>query len=147
MVQPSVVIDEGVPLDETLLLPIQEMIEKAGNARVIIKFKEDRRNIPEQATSLKELGFEQTAAVDAEGMIAGFIDDAVFDALKRNREVAGVYLDTGFSVLLQESLPLIRYDEALSEFGLTGEGIRICLLDTGVDASVVGFCERRWRSL
>jgi parallel beta-helix repeat protein len=44
-----------------------------------------------------------------------------------------IYLDTPVQALLNDSIPLIRADEAAKDFNLSGQGIAICLLDTGVD--------------
>ncbi|MCX8197244.1 MAG: S8 family serine peptidase, partial [Candidatus Micrarchaeota archaeon] len=44
-----------------------------------------------------------------------------------------IYEDKIVTAALADSIPLVRGDVARSEFGLDGEGIAICLLDTGVD--------------
>ncbi len=44
-----------------------------------------------------------------------------------------IYLDTPVQALLNDSIPLIRADEAAEDFNLSGQGIAVCLLDTGVD--------------
>jgi len=47
--------------------------------------------------------------------------------------------DQQVSVLLTDSENIIRSTDAKSEFSLTGQGKKICIIDTGVDSSVVAY--------
>ncbi|MFH1221489.1 MAG: S8 family serine peptidase, partial [Candidatus Micrarchaeota archaeon] len=50
-----------------------------------------------------------------------------------------IYLDRQMAVALSDALPLMGIDKAQSELNLSGEGIGVCLLDTGVDDGNVDF--------
>ncbi len=127
--------------DSIILLPesVKTALDEYGEARVIIRFNEQMKDDSTELTrKLKEAGFETTVELDSRGIVAGVLDKEVFDTIKDSMDLE-VFSDEPFEVLLEESLPLIHFDEAVQEFNVTGEGIRICILDTGVDDSVVNF--------
>ena len=57
-----------------------------------------------------------------------------FDELVNNRQVMSVNLDIIGSISLDDSTPLINSDEVWS-LGYTGSGIKVCVIDSGVNAS------------
>ncbi|HEC81338.1 MAG TPA: hypothetical protein ENI42_02780, partial [Thermoplasmatales archaeon] len=123
-----------VPVD------VAKQVLRTGKARVIIRYRDtmedDFFNYTER---LKMKGFIVTQEFPEEGMVAGVVSYTVFQQLKKDSDIEEFITDRKFTVFLNESLPLIRFDEAEQEFGLTGEGVRICMLDTGVDSSVVSY--------
>ncbi|MDD5340376.1 MAG: S8 family serine peptidase, partial [Candidatus ainarchaeum sp.] len=63
------------------------------------------------------------------------------DSLAALIEAGGtkIHLDRPMDISLTESIPLIRADQARAAFGLTGAGMSVCLLDTGVNAAAPQF--------
>jgi len=57
------------------------------------------------------------------------------ERLERDRRVVAVQPDRGGHAATAESGPLIRMPEARAATGLAGRGVRVALLDTGVDTS------------
>ncbi|MEK6918125.1 MAG: S8 family serine peptidase [Nanoarchaeota archaeon] len=57
-------------------------------------------------------------------------------ALLQNVEIV---VDQPVSLLLTESEKIIRSIDVKNQFGLTGNGKKVCVIDTGVDSSVVGY--------
>lgn len=74
-----------------------------------------------------ERSFEATSAVvltlDAAGAIA----------LLERPEVRRLGIDGRVSAQLAEALPLVRLDDVQQDKGLTGDGVQIAILDTGID--------------
>jgi 6-phosphogluconolactonase (cycloisomerase 2 family) len=131
------------PTPHVVELPssVQADLENGRQTRVIIKFKQEntQTSFSEKTRSLEDAGFVKTAELPSEGYVAGTMDNSVFEQMKYSGDIATVYPDAHFEVLLNESLPLVHYHEALQEFHVTGKGIKICILDTGVDPAVVKY--------
>jgi hypothetical protein len=108
------------------------------SVRVMISLDKDG-SFKDQSAFLRDAGFVTTTEIASQKVVAGYMDKDVFDQIKTNQAIAGIYVDELFDVLLEESLPLIRYNETVQEFGLTGNGSTICILDTGVDPTVVPY--------
>ncbi len=117
---------------------IDSIISNNEPIQIIIKCK-DGENLTEKVTYLKSIGFVPTAEIESLGFIAGVIDKVVYDKIKFDSGLDDVYTDDGFTVLLNESLPLVRYNEAAQSFNVTGSGKKICIIDTGVDSSIVNY--------
>ncbi|MGV8168988.1 MAG: S8 family serine peptidase, partial [Candidatus Nanoarchaeia archaeon] len=83
---------------------------------------------------------ERALDSDSEAVIVGVPE---LLALNEAGVVEGVYLDRPVSLLVEESLDLIMFEEARNyalnnlSLVLDGSGSRICLVDTGVNPSVV----------
>jgi subtilisin family serine protease len=69
------------------------------------------------------------------------IDRAELDALRRDPRVQAVSIDTGGEGALHESVPLVRGDVVHAQ-GITGKGVTIAVLDTGIDANNADFAGR-----
>jgi subtilisin family serine protease len=72
---------------------------------------------------------------------AAEIDRSELDALRRDPRVLAVSLDTGGEGALLESIPLVRGDVVHAQ-GVTGKGVAIAVLDTGIDAHNADFAGR-----
>ncbi|HYH07276.1 MAG TPA: S8 family serine peptidase [Thermoanaerobaculia bacterium] len=72
---------------------------------------------------------------------AAEVDRAELDALRRDPRVQAVSLDTGGEGALHESVPLVRGDVVHAR-GITGKGVTIAVLDTGIDVSNADFAGR-----
>jgi len=128
--------------NEDLYLPpeIKGKIDQGEEVRVIIRLKEDsQENFNEKTSFLESMGFEKTAEIDSEKIVAGFIDKDTYEQIKQNDDVEAFYSDDKFEVLLKESLPIISFGKAFEEFGVTGKNKKICIIDTGVNSSLVNY--------
>ncbi len=56
-----------------------------------------------------------------------------------NSGASKIYLDTPVQEADYDSIPLMRADSAAAQFNLSGDGVTICLLDTGVDYNASQF--------
>ncbi|MCK4365653.1 MAG: DUF2341 domain-containing protein, partial [Thermoplasmatales archaeon] len=121
-----------------LPLQVAARVSHGENAQVIIRYK-DGRSFAEETSHLESLGFVPTTEISSKGLIAGTINKSIYEKIKYDSDILAVYPDENFTVLLDESLPLIRFDEAVEDFNVTGSGKKICILDTGVDASLVNY--------
>ena len=89
--------------------------------------------------SIRNLGLVDTTEFPDRNMIAGYATSSDFNNIKKSTDVEAAYLDYRFSLNLEESLPIVNFDKAYYEFGLTGSGKKICILDTGINNSVVNY--------
>ncbi|HDD56962.1 MAG TPA: hypothetical protein ENF43_00385, partial [Thermoplasmatales archaeon] len=111
-----------------------------GKARVIIRFRDSMEDdFANYTKRLKEKGFTVIREFPDKKMVAGMMNYSVFKWLKKDYDIEEILLDHRFTVFFNESLPLIRFDEVEENFSLTGKGIRICILDTGIDDSKVNY--------
>jgi len=117
---------------------VADIISLNENVQVIIQYNR-AINLTTGKMYLEQQGFVSTAEISSRGFIAGILSKSTFDNIKYNSDIISIYPDESFSVLLDESLPLIRHDEAVDEFNVTGAGKKICIIDTGVDPSIVNY--------
>jgi len=61
-------------------------------------------------------------------------EEAFFKLIQDNR-VEGVYYDYPLYLSLAESAPLINADDAWDTLGYTGNNVKVCVIDTGVDTT------------
>ena len=113
-------------------------LSEGESVRVMVSL-DDESSFNDQSDFLRDAGFEIRASIDAQKVVAGFMDKDVFDQIKTNPKIKDISVDEPYDILLEESLPLIRFNKTIDEFNVTGEGVTICLLDTGVDSSLVPY--------
>ncbi|MBI4148490.1 S8 family serine peptidase, partial [Candidatus Woesearchaeota archaeon] len=70
------------------------------------------------------------------------VSEAGFETLQSNPLIKGIYLDEDFAVSTQDSVPKIGAPLVWSDVGVTGEGVGVCVLDTGIDATHPAFQSR-----
>ncbi|MFP8958360.1 S8 family peptidase [Natrialbaceae archaeon A-CW3] len=123
----DLLIEQGYADDDVDGTPVIVMLEDA----------------PEVGT-LDLQGFEHTGSIDAIDAQAGVVTgDAGFDVATTDSDaIEGVYLDTTFEVELDESTDAVRVGDARDAFDVTGEGVQIAVLDTGIDANHPDFGDR-----
>ena len=113
-------------------------IRQGNRSRVIIKLK-NKQLQNEYESLLKNAGFTKTADLEKTGMIAGYLNLDSYNAIKYSDDIESIYIDRPYQTLLSESLPNIRLEKALQTFDVTGNNIRICILDSGINSSVVNY--------
>lgn len=92
------------------------------------------RKIQDKVLSeLNEDEFELIARFEVTNGIAGTITKEGFEELKENKYVESIYMDRIVYAALAESRPLIKADMVERRYHVTGEGVTVCVLDTGVD--------------
>ncbi|HEC80870.1 MAG TPA: hypothetical protein ENI42_00375, partial [Thermoplasmatales archaeon] len=124
----------------TVSIDVGKQVLHTGKARVIIRYRDSMEDdFLNYTKRLKDKGFVVTQEFPDQNMVAGVMSYSVFEQLKKDNDIEAFITDHKFTVFLNESLPLIRFNEAEENLGLTGRGIKICMLDTGVDPSVVNY--------
>ncbi|MCX6666057.1 MAG: S8 family serine peptidase, partial [Euryarchaeota archaeon] len=118
---------------------IEKTLKQDGKVRVIIRFEEQQKNFSECIASLEQVGFKKTAEAQSTSFVAGVVDQFTLEEIQKNQNITGVYLDKQYMVFLEKSLPLIQLPQTIQEFQVTGKGIKICMLDTGVDPALVNY--------
>ena len=92
------------------------------------------RKIQDKVLSeLSEDEFELIAKFEVTNGLAGSITKEGFEELKENKYVDSIYMDRVVYAALAESRPLIKADMVERRYHVTGEGVTVCVLDTGVD--------------
>jgi len=135
--QRSLLIHHRLP---TISIDVGKQIVKTGESFVMIKFRESMiDDYDENVVSIKNLGLINTAELRDWNMIAGYALGNVYNDIKKSPDVEEIYLDYKFSAMLDESLDIINFPEAYNDFGLTGAGIKICIIDTGIDDFFVNY--------
>ena len=122
----------GLPID------IASKVSKNQKAKVIIEYKEGN-SFENKLSELRDIGFEETAEVESEGLIAGYINNSIYEKIKYDNEIIQFHEDQNYTTFLEDGLALINFNESFEKFGLTGEGKKICIIDTGVDSSIVDY--------
>ena len=127
--------------NDGLVIPdfVNDKFERGENVRVIIKLVDlgGEGHLSENSFSLEKTGFIKKAHISSKNLLAGVVNKSSFEKIKDEINIDSIYYDESFSILLDESLPLIGYNETFEEFGLTGENIKVCILDTGVNSDIV----------
>lgn len=83
--------------------------------------------------AIAEAAFTPTYRYATVAGFAGLATDAGLAALRAHPDVAAVALDTPIHAATLESALLIRAPQARAEFGVTGKGINVAILDSGID--------------
>ncbi len=78
-------------------------------------------------------GFKVKYVYDQLGGFAGTATKEAVDSLKNNDKVDYIALDQLAKANLMESRPIIQADAVQSNYGITGKGVGVCHLDTGVN--------------
>ncbi|MCD6381419.1 MAG: hypothetical protein J7L43_00370, partial [Candidatus Aenigmarchaeota archaeon] len=132
---------QGKPLDYSVFRPlnikiarisqdVEDELRAKGSAETIIKVSSDK----DKQELLSKFGGEELS----DDLVKVKITENDAKQLSYFSSVDYVYPDYQTKVL-GDYLSQIKYQEALNEFNLTGKGIKICILDTGVNKSVVPY--------
>ncbi|HLC78482.1 MAG TPA: S8 family serine peptidase, partial [Candidatus Nanoarchaeia archaeon] len=103
---------------------LDELLVK-DKIRVIIKTKPGAISVGEKLEGLEDYEFVE-------------LDEFNLELLDEN-EIDEIVIDQPVSALISESESIIRSLDVRNEFGLSGLGKKICIIDTGVDGSVTPY--------
>ncbi len=84
-------------------------------------------------SSVSPHDFKVTHRYHAVAGMVGEVTPQGLEALRRHPNVQAVDVDMPVQATLDRSAAFIRATEVWSQFGLTGQGVNVALLDTGVD--------------
>ncbi|MFH1326984.1 MAG: S8 family serine peptidase [archaeon] len=102
---------------------INKLLESDKKIKVILKTKKDQKSLGKKLRNL-----------DYEVMELSFLElEALGD------EVEEIIIDEPINMFVTESDEIIKSNLVRNEFGLTGNGKSICIIDTGVDPLVVSY--------
>lgn len=126
--------------------PVRDVIEQARvtneEVPVIVKFRSEqskwairtRSDVTSTLTIKQDYHLIPATALSA--------DLASLDRLSDADEVEVIWLDEPVSILLDVSTPLIRAPYVWEHLGYQGEGVTICVIDTGIDGDHPDFAGR-----
>jgi len=86
------------------------------------------------ADSLESLGVTIRHSYSIIPGVAALVNENLIEQIKSNPNVQGVYEDIPVRAFMDDSVPQIRAD-LVNSAGITGSGVRVCIVDTGVDDS------------
>ncbi|KKQ16560.1 MAG: Peptidase S8/S53 [Berkelbacteria bacterium GW2011_GWA1_36_9] len=115
---------------EANLKEIQNALEESNEVSVLVWLKENQN--PEEFLSTLE-NFEAKYIYHSSNGFAGTADKKTIEQLSQNSKVSYLVLDKEVQGLLQQSRPLIQANLAESTYNITGNGIGVCVLDTGIN--------------
>jgi minor extracellular serine protease Vpr len=139
---------ENVPNRYIVELTTEPVARIAGRGRLIHSPAAERHRTrlrAEQASAGGRIRQAEGAIIGAienvQNALVVEIDDAKADRLASLPGVRKVYRVRTFHMMLDHALPLHRVPEAWSQIGIAnaGAGVRIAIIDTGVDAGHPGF--------
>ena len=121
---------EGKSPDDKIVQEVKNLVEEAGNEKITILVKQDDNE--KVSESVKKIGGEiKGRALD---YMAIEIPADKINELAENKDVIGVYSDRKYYAELDKSVGLVNADKFWSN-GYTGAGVKIAILDTGIDES------------
>ncbi|MCA1553094.1 MAG: S8 family serine peptidase, partial [Chloroflexi bacterium] len=126
------------------LLPRYETLPADQQLGVIVKFKTPTAPAPLTAAAARvadDIGLNVEHAYSVLPAVAGRATKEQIEALSEHAEIEKVWWDAPVHVMLDVSVPLIGAPK-LWEAGFTGKGVRICIVDTGIDATHPDFADR-----
>lgn len=135
---------ERNPLDYSVLKPfnlkvarispkVKEEIETKGTADAIVEVESDKA----KEKILSMFGGEELD----DNMVKITLSRDGLENLSSIFEFSYVYPDEKVNILSTDYNQIINYNAAVSEFGFSGSNIKICILDTGVNTSLIDYYE------
>lgn len=106
--------------------------EPAGDAQQRVVYgRHAQRRLEQRAIE----GLTITHRYESVSAVAGRIRQSALEQLRDDPDVESIEVDQEGSGQLRESVPAIGGDQVRSLYGLTGKGVRVAVLDSGLDLS------------
>jgi hypothetical protein len=127
----------GVMIEDSL----RREFAKKDKVRVIVKFRKPVKPVKGRPVrTIEALGltrdeFEKKRKI--KDFEVGVLSRQGLERIRENPNIEGIYIDRPVSLLLDESIPLIRGNLSKYNISLNGSGESICLLDTGVNYNFI----------
>jgi serine protease AprX len=125
--------EQGLAAEAAYVDPVLRDALAAGGPQPAILVLDPAR-IPSVIGALDRLGLERRA-YEALGMAAVLLDASGLDAVARLPGVATVYRNEVMRPLLDRSADYVGAKAVWNTYGVTGEGVTVLLMDSGIDAS------------
>ena len=137
------------PVDDKLMQSLEASGEaRAGEARVIVILRsptsrggiwaQSLQIAKTQSAVLQSVSGEDFELVHQYQTVPGLVGTVTAEGLKNlqnNADVRAVALDMPIYAATLESGALIRADQARAEFGVSGRGVNVAVIDSGIDLS------------
>ncbi|MFZ1753635.1 MAG: S8 family peptidase, partial [Caldilineaceae bacterium] len=109
---------------------------------VIIQFKAGRGRevLPTDSRSISTMNVRQDYVVIP--AVAIDVAPSQIDALAELEDVENVWFDEPVHTMLDSSVPIIGADKVWQQLGNRGEGVTVCIIDTGIDSDHPDFAGR-----
>ncbi|RPI74566.1 MAG: hypothetical protein EHM45_18390, partial [Desulfobacteraceae bacterium] len=145
---PSLSTTNGKAIVKFKALPLVKFKNAALSARssslsavqsVQARFKSDvlaLENNAQKNKGLRSLALNQVVKKTYKNVFNGAAVEVSRETLEKIKQLAyveAVYPDQEVKAVLNESVPLIGADKVWNEFGLTGQGVKVAIVDTGID--------------
>jgi len=128
---------------------VREALDAEGKVRVLVALKpppDEARTLTARRSSVQAMQrnvlarvgpdmFEEVHHYESVAAMAGMVSREGLTELLANPEVTRIDLDAPGAGELAESVPLIRADLLQDVYGLTGAGVTVAVLDTGMDSN------------
>jgi len=112
---------------------LEPIIDKDGKKQFLILYKDRVKD-----KDIDELRTEGYAKIrkkfDVMPAVVASMDEKWMAKIKAKKNVVGVYEDFKVQAVLDNSIPKINAD-LVQNTGLLGTGVKVCIIDTGVDDS------------
>ncbi|UCD03659.1 MAG: S8 family serine peptidase, partial [Candidatus Woesearchaeota archaeon] len=117
---------------------VKKKILEGNIDKLIVKYSKEEsiQSINSEVLSDTKILKNSTHNSKTYTLLSGKIDKDKLNDLINDKNVKKIYIDEKVNVSSLDNLEVIRFDKVKEEFNLTGEGIRICVIDTGVDSSI-----------
>ncbi len=135
--------DSGMKIDKSNLKYEQRILDEFNklaknetNNETFIKvlfYLEDSSRADSLISSFSKEEFQLETHRNNSNSISALITEETFFKLIQDENVKSIYYDFPVQLFLDESAPLINATYVWNTLGFTGDGIKVCVIDSGVD--------------